>query len=97
MKTDREVIDHTKCTLPSDHFMYKVVGTYGQEFSAFVSATNERNAKQIFKKTYDFLSPKILSVEIVSANHEMLFDRSKLLILGKMDIIEKRYSIEEYV
>ena len=93
MANDREVIDRTKCTLPSDHFMYKVIGTYGREFSALVSAKDEKSAKQIFKRTYDYLSPKILSVEMVNDNHDILFDRSKSLILGKMNIIERRYSV----
>ena len=93
MGNEREVIDRTQCHLPKDHYMYKVVGTYGKEFSAFVSAKDEKGAKQIFKRTYDYLNPKIVSVEMTCDNQEMIFDRSKMLILGLMVIDEKRYTL----
>ena len=32
MDNEREVIDRTQCKLPHNHYMYKVVGTYGENF-----------------------------------------------------------------
>lgn len=93
MDNEREVIDRTQCKLPQNHYMYKVVGTYGREFLAYVSAKDEKSAKQTFKRVYDYLKPKILSIEMTCDNPEMVFDRSKMLILGKMDILERRYTI----
>ena len=82
-----KITDRTQCTLPKEHSLYLVKGTYGRDFNAYVSAQSEKEAKQIFKSTYDYLSPKILEVTFISDDQEKHFDRSKMLILGKLNII----------
>ncbi len=41
-------IDRRMCRLPEEHSLYKVTGTYGRKFSAFVSAKTPKDAKKIW-------------------------------------------------
>ncbi len=87
-------IDRTKCILPQGYTLWKVTGTYGRPFSVYVSAQTEKEAKNEFKETYDYLKPKVLSVEAIESDTNIVYDCRKMLILGRLNIIEKIKLIE---
>lgn len=84
------VIDRSKATLPKGYSLWKVTITYGTKtgFPVLVSAQDKREAINIIKSVYSFLSPKILSIVFIIEDSNIVFDRYKCMILGNMDIKE---------
>lgn len=88
------VIDRTKVTLPIECSLYSVRLTYGRAFDTLVSAENPKEAVKIAKSVYDYLNPKVLGVQLVSEDHEVIHNRTKELILGKLDTMEENHMNE---
>ena len=85
-----EIIDRSKTTLPEDCTLFEVRASYGVEFTEYVSAKSKREALSVFKSIFDYLRPKIIYIKEVSTDHKKIYDRRKICLIGRMNIIEKR-------
>ena len=83
------VIDRSKATIPVGNSLWQVTFTYGGKTSVptLVSAQNKREAINIVKSVYSFLSPKILAIDFILEDSQVVFDMYKCMILGNMNII----------
>ncbi len=88
-----EFIDRSKMTLPEDCTLFEIRASYGVEFTEYVSAKSIREALSVFKSIFDYLRPKIIYIKEVSTDHEKIYDRRRICLIGRMNIIEKRQII----
>ena len=87
------IIDRTKCTLPLGYSLFHARFSYGKEVNCFVSAQNRKQAREIVNDTYSYLGPKIIYIDFVSSDNKIIYDRTKQLILGELNIVEERRTI----
>lgn len=91
------IIDRTKCTIPLGNRLFHIRLTYGDKpWSVYASTETEKQAKSLCKSLYDYLGNalKFLSVVVMDNDPSTEYDCTKMSIIGKKNILERRYKIE---